>query len=144
SRMRIEVRWRSGKRSVVEDVKANREYEIEEAGASGRWEDKAPILKLVFEDASELLKHVHHEEPFDDFERQPLLPHKLSQLGPGVSWSDVDGDGREDLLVGSGRGGELEIFLNRGGGQFQRLGLGQALGRAGDDQTTGLGLGGVS
>ena len=31
--MRIEVRWRSGKRSVVNGVKANRIYEIEEAGA---------------------------------------------------------------------------------------------------------------
>ncbi|MEO8426955.1 MAG: CRTAC1 family protein [Verrucomicrobiota bacterium] len=33
NRMRIEVRWRSGKRSVVEGVRANREYEIDEAGA---------------------------------------------------------------------------------------------------------------
>ena len=96
----------------------------------------APTL---FEDASGLLKHVHHEEPYDDFERQPMLPHKLSQLGPGVSWSDVDGDGREDLLVGSGRGGQLEIFLNQGKGQFQRLPMGALLGRAGDDQTTVLG-----
>jgi enediyne biosynthesis protein E4 len=30
NRMRIEVRWRSGKRSVVKGVKPNREYEIEE------------------------------------------------------------------------------------------------------------------
>ena len=32
NRMRLEVRWRSGKRSVVEDVRANREYEIDEDG----------------------------------------------------------------------------------------------------------------
>ena len=35
NRMRIEVRWRSGKRSVVEGVTANREYEVDEAGATG-------------------------------------------------------------------------------------------------------------
>jgi len=29
--MRIEVQWRGGKRSVVNGVKANRVYEIEEA-----------------------------------------------------------------------------------------------------------------
>src|SRR5205823_6780415 len=90
----------------------------------------------AFEDVSHLIHHTHHEEEFNDFERQPLLPHKLSQLGPGVSWSDVDGDGREDLLVGSGRGGQLEIFLNQGKGQFQRLPMGALVGRAGDDQTT--------
>jgi len=39
NRMRIEVRWRSGKRSVVEDVRANREYELDEKGATGKWGD---------------------------------------------------------------------------------------------------------
>src|SRR5436190_4404728 len=31
--MRIEVKWRSGKRSVVNGVKSNRVYEVDEAGA---------------------------------------------------------------------------------------------------------------
>ena len=33
NQMRIEVRWRSGKRSVVNGVKANRIYEVDEARA---------------------------------------------------------------------------------------------------------------
>ena len=37
-----------------------------------------------------MLNHTHVEEPFDDYTRQPLLPRKLSQLGPGVTWADVD------------------------------------------------------
>ena len=32
--MSIEVRWRGGKRSIVKGVKANRVYEIDEAGAA--------------------------------------------------------------------------------------------------------------
>jgi hypothetical protein len=36
NRMRIEVRWRSGKRSVVEGVRPNREYEIDEPGSMNR------------------------------------------------------------------------------------------------------------
>jgi hypothetical protein len=136
--MRLEVRWRSGKRSVVEGVRANHEYEIDEAGALGMWPERKPEPHPVFEDVSEVLKHLHQEQPFDDFERQVLLPHKLSQLGPGVAWSDVDGDGREDLLVGGGRGSELVIFLNQGKGQFQRLLTAALIGRAEDDQTTVL------
>jgi len=163
---------------VVNGVKANRIYEIDEAGASadpsshkpsniqhptsniqrptgGAGSNPQPRVapkpdeggstldpRPVFEDVSRLVQHTHHEEEFNDFERQPLLPHKLSQLGPGVSWSDVDGDGREDLLVGSGRGGQLEIFLNQGKGQFQRLPMGALVGRAGDDQTTVIGWAG--
>jgi hypothetical protein len=139
NRMRIEVRWRSGKRSVVEGVRANRVYEIAEAGATDMWPAPKPAPRPIFEDVSDSLKHAHHEAAFDDFQRQPLLPRKLSQLGPGVSWSDADGDGHEDLLIAGGRGSELAIFLNRGKGQFQKWSTGSLLGMAEDGQTTVLG-----
>ena len=122
--MRIEVQWRSGKRSVVNGVKANRIYEVEEAGANAKGNIQHPTFDVpqpVFEDVSQLLRHTHHEEAFDDFERQPLLGRKLSQLGPGVGWYDVDGDGWEDLLVGSGRGGSLAVYRNDGHGGFQPM-----------------------
>ena len=40
NRMRIEVWWRSGKRSVVAGVRANREYEIDETKATEIPEEK--------------------------------------------------------------------------------------------------------
>ncbi len=93
----------------------------------------------IFEDVSERLNHTHHEDPFDDFGRQPLLPRRLSQLGPGVAWFDLDGDGWDDLAVGSGKGGPLAVFRNDGQGHFQRMegtALNQNVLR---DQTTVLG-----
>ena len=74
-----------------------------------------------FEDSSRLLNHSHTDEPFDDFARQPLLPQKFSQLGPGVAWFDVDADGWDDLIVGSGKGGQLAVYENDGKGSFKRL-----------------------
>ena len=121
--MRMEVRWRSGKRSVVNGVKANRIYEIDEAQATSNLEPRTSNLepRPVFEDVSGLIHHVHHEEEYNDFERQPLLGRKLSQLGPGVGWYDVDGDGWEDLIVGTGKGGALAVYRNNGRGSFQRM-----------------------
>ena len=46
------------------------------------------------------VRYEHEEVPYNDFQRQPLLPHKLSMLGPGVAVGDVNGDGREDAYVG--------------------------------------------
>lgn len=78
-----------------------------------------PPGKPLFEDVSDRLDHRHTEEPFDDFVRQPLLPRKLSQLGPGVAWIDLDGDGRDDLVIGTGKGGTPGVFRNVGGGRFE-------------------------
>ncbi len=120
--MRIEVSWRSGKRSVVSGVKGNRLYEIEEAGAPEKGaEKKQEEIKAVFSDVSQRLGHRHMEELYEDFARQPLLPRKLSQLGPGAGWADLDGDGWEELIIGSGRGGKLAVFQNEGQGGFKAL-----------------------
>src|SRR5207237_514274 len=77
-----------------------------------------------FRDVSAQLGHRHVETPFNDWARQPLLPQALSQLGPGITWYDVDGDGAEDLLITSGRGGSLAYYRNdRARGRFTRVDL---------------------
>src|SRR5438034_2855714 len=138
---RIEVSWRSGKRSVVNGAKANRIYEIDEAQATSNLEPRTSNLEPqpVFEDVSRLIGHVHHEEPYNDFERQPLLPRKLSQLGPGVGWVDVDGDGWEDLVIGSGRGGRLGVYVNDRRGGFKPWAGARVEKVVTGDQTTVLG-----
>src|SRR6266699_2510430 len=119
----IEVDWRRGGHTVIHGVKPNREYEITEPPNSSvlRSESlrvapaRAPSPEPPapwFRDVSAQLGHRHIETPFNDWARQPLLPQALSQLGPGVSWYDVDGDGAEDLLIGSGRGGTLAYYRN--------------------------------
>src|SRR5262249_7001144 len=119
--MTIEVRWRNGKRSEVRGVKSNRRYEIDEVAAQEFTEPPQPKVQPLFEDVSELLAHSHTENEFNDFERQPGLPRKLSQSGPGVAWADVNGDGTEDLIIGSGKGGRLAVYSNDGHGGFKQL-----------------------
>jgi enediyne biosynthesis protein E4 len=117
----LEVAWRSGLRSVVTGARPNRLYEIEESGAVPVSAPQSAVHNPHFQDASALLSHTHGDELFNDFERQPLLPRRLSQLGPGVSWIDVDGDGWDDLVIASGRGGQLAVYRNNQRGGFTRL-----------------------
>lgn len=123
--LRIEVDWSGGGRSLVDEIKPNHLYTIFEAAAGEPPSGGGRDDEALFADASDRLSHTHFESPFDDFKAQSLLPNRLSQLGPGVCWADLDGDGDDDLLIGSGRGGELARFLNDGSGGFERLpGLG--------------------
>ena len=117
--MRLEVRWRGGKRSVIDNVQANHLYEIDESSASAPALPPQPAPAPVFTEVSDLLGHQHLDQAYDDFERQPLLSKRLSQLGPGVAWYDLDQDGWDDLIVGSGTGGRLAVFLNDGQGGFE-------------------------
>ena len=131
----LEVTWRSGWRTLLPGVKPNHIYEIEESNA--RPISQPPMAhRQYFKDVSELLRHAHHEEPFDDFARQSLLSRRFSQLGPGVAWCDFDQDGHEDLIVGAGRGGDPALFRNRGAGRFERLRTSEKFGTAADDEGT--------
>jgi hypothetical protein len=103
------VLWRAGGQAVVTGAQPGFLYEVEEPGTAARGrEPQAAVPAPWFEDASERLGHRHLAETFDDFVRQPLLPYRLSSLGPGAGWFDVDGDGREEMLVAGDRGGSFE------------------------------------
>lgn len=123
NRLSIEVTWPDGGISTVRDVPPNHYYEIDQSFSELRPEnnssEKPP--EPLFTDASDLIDHTHHEDPFDDFQRQPLLPKLLSQMGPGVAWWDLNDDGHDDLIIGTGRGGKPALFLNDGKGGLNPL-----------------------
>ncbi len=128
--MTLEIRWRNGNKSVVRGIQRNRIYEIDESGSELMPEKPASKPVPIFEDVSDLLVHQHHETSFNDYERQPLLPFKLSQLGPGVAWFDLDGDGHDDLVIGAGRGGAPAVFRSNSQGRFSRCSSNPGFGRS--------------
>jgi hypothetical protein len=117
----VEILWRSGAKTVLNDVSPNTLLEISEpeikSGLAGHDVPIAP--PPLFEDVTSKLSHRHAETAFDDFARQPLLPNRLSQLGPALAWQDFDGDGWEDLAIGSGRAGALALLRNDTQGGFK-------------------------
>ena len=141
NRMRLEVAWRSGQRSVVEDVQPNRVYEIDEVAAVAKPSPPHEPPAPVFEEVTGF-QHRHHEDAFDDFARQPLLPWKLSQPGPGACWHDLDDDGWDDLVIGAGRGGQLALFRNNHRGGFEPIQDPVLTRASARDQTSVLGMNG--
>ncbi|MCP4188992.1 MAG: RNA-binding protein [Planctomycetaceae bacterium] len=93
----VQVEWPNGQVQELTNLAAGKHYVIEEdPTASARPLDQKP---LVFGYVNELQTIGHTETPYDDFSDQPLLPNKLSQLGPGLAIADVNGDERDDVYV---------------------------------------------
>jgi hypothetical protein len=120
--LQLEVLWPGGARSVVSNVEPNCLYEVSVEGAvAPRDAPSVAQPRPLFAEVSGTFQHSHREVLFDDYARQSLLPRQFSSLGPGVGWFDLNGDGTLDLMVGSGKGGQLAVFQGDGRGTLQRL-----------------------
>lgn len=117
----IEVTWRSGLQTVVSNALPNHRYEMAEVDAQPTRTPPKTQPRPLFTGFTARLRHVHKEELYDDFARQPLLPKQLSSLGPGIAWFDLDGDEQEELVIGSGRGGSIQACRFGPEGEIQWL-----------------------
>ncbi len=110
---KVEVIWADGKVTDFHNINANTTL-VAKYSNSKEVEKKSEKPKPLFTQitASELgITFVHKENDFDDFSREILLPHKLSQNGPFSAVADVNNDGLDDVFIGgaSGQSGILYI-----------------------------------
>lgn len=117
----ILIRWPSGVRQQFANIPANVLVEISEPSVTpnpppevadhGSRDESSWFLPS---DRFGSVRHV--ESPFNDFQMQPLLPRKLSQLGPGLAVADVDSDGDDDVFVGGSAGNPGKLLISQGQG----------------------------
>ncbi|MEM9824672.1 MAG: VCBS repeat-containing protein, partial [Bacteroidota bacterium] len=55
----------------------------------------------------------HLENPFDDFARESLLPHRMSNMGPCSSVGDLDNDGKPELFIGGAKGQAAKLIFSK-------------------------------
>ena len=64
---------------------------------------------------------IHQESKFNDFSRESLLPHKMSEMGPGLAMADVNLDGLEDVYVSGAKRQSGVLFMQNKLGEFKPL-----------------------
>ena len=68
--------------------------------------------------ASTGLDYRHFENPFNEFNREQLLPHMVSTEGPALAVADINHDGLEDVFIGSSKTFHNAVFLQTRAGKF--------------------------
>ncbi|MDC6367699.1 MULTISPECIES: VCBS repeat-containing protein [Flavobacteriaceae] len=114
---KIEVVWDNGRVSVMENVAANQTITIDQDASVANNPSQFVVNRnLVPIRPNRLgLDFEHQESEFDDFTKQVLLPQKLSQSGPAMAISDVNGDGLQDIFFGGAKGQEGTLYLQKNG-----------------------------
>ena len=119
----LQVIWPDGSMTTQKDVAADQTLVLDQTNAQAKYNnDNEKAAKTLFLDltADSLLSHAHHENKFDDFSREVLLPQKLSTQGPKLAAADVNGDGLTDLYIGGAKDQTGSLYLQRQDGNYKR------------------------
>ena len=110
------ITWPDGKVIEIANLSANQLLSVDRDQANNlKGEEKAPKPLLVQTNPIEIK---HKENHFDDYQKQVLLPHKMSQFGPALAVGDVNGDQISDFYLGGAQGSSGHLIIQDKRGQF--------------------------
>jgi len=122
----VVVRFLSGKEIKLYDVEANQQLSLNENEASTAGTSVLATTQrrqADWENVSEekFVHEFYHQEAFySDFKHEKLIHRQFSKMGPALSVADVNHDGLEDFYLGGGAGQAGILYLQVGGGKFER------------------------
>lgn len=118
---RLEVTWPDGSWQVIENIPVDQKITLEQSNATNAKKpaQEKPQAQLAELNPADLgINFVHQENHYNDFQKQILLPHKQSTLGPFISVADANGDGLDDFFVGGASGQRGTLYFQKQDGTF--------------------------
>ncbi|WP_299529614.1 FG-GAP-like repeat-containing protein [Ulvibacterium sp.] len=112
----VRVQWLDGKEQTEMGLTVDKHHVIERNVVGRPLENNG----LKDEGGKEVttFPYVHIENNYLDYEREILMPEKLSTEGPSVLRADFNGDGRDDIFVGSSKYQSPALFIQQTNGTF--------------------------
>jgi hypothetical protein len=113
----IKVLWPDGKEQTITNSSVNKTLILsykEAVKKNNRFNSGSTLFTDVTKKMN--LNHKHIEDKFNDFSRESLLPHRMSDLGPAVAVGDVNNDGLEDFYIGGAKGYSGKLYVQNSEG----------------------------
>ena len=66
------------------------------------------------------INFLHEENPFNEFDREPLIPFMASREGPALATGDINGDGLDDVFAGASKLKKSAVFIQQASGKFSQ------------------------
>lgn len=119
---KITVTWPDYSQTILSDIPADqiltvKKEKLKSKKKASNLSETNPIFLQV---TNHGIDFQHKENGFDDYESQILLPHKMSQFGPGMAAGDVNNDGLEDVYIGGALGQSGALYIQLKDGRFER------------------------
>ncbi len=118
----IVIDWPNGKQQLLTAVNVNQLLKVNNSQATRITNYATASINNVafFKEITDmaLLKFTSTEMDYVDFNLQKMLPHKLSQYGPSLAVADIDGNGLDDIFVGTAYLQHETYFLQQTNGTF--------------------------
>jgi hypothetical protein len=86
------------------------------ASITSYWKNPTRPMENITSETNLLYKH--EENAFQEFNREPLIPHMLSTEGPALAVGDINNDGLEDVFIGASKWKRPVVFLQNKEGKF--------------------------
>ncbi|MEO1049021.1 MAG: VCBS repeat-containing protein [Bacteroidota bacterium] len=119
----LRVIWPGGSYQLIKDIPVNQEIVVDQSEATGKFvpvsEKVTPFITEYGQ--SDTLSIAHQENEYDDFDKEYLMPHKLSTQGPGIAVGDINGDGLNDIYVCGANGQAGAIVVQNEVGKLAKL-----------------------
>ncbi|MEN9686539.1 MAG: hypothetical protein RLZZ28_2325 [Bacteroidota bacterium] len=116
------VKWPNGSIQRLQNIAADQllKLSMKQAALPQHAEPAMIASNNLFTDITQLagINYLHKERDYIDFNVQKLIPHKLSEYGPGLAVGDIDGNGLEDIISGGSFENSAIAFLQQPNGKF--------------------------